>query len=493
MHFRLCSWQAAYLAAVCLLVPGSLPAADNSSDVQQRILAVENGLVSTVRIKGRKNPAMLTDRMRHFHVPGVSVAVINHYTVEWAKAYGLADAEATTAATTDTLFQAASISKVFTAAAALQLVEQGVLDLDRNVNAQLKSWKVPENEFTSQHAVDLRGLLSHTAGLTVHGFPGYTVDATLPTVLQILDGLKPANTGAVRVNKVPGQGFRYAGGGTTIVQQLLIDVTDRPFALLLRESVLAPLGMSASSFDQPLPAERQAIAASGHYLTGKRIQKKWHVYPEMAAAGLWTTPSDIARYVIEIQLAHEGKSNKLLSQNMVEQMLTPQGGGPIGLGPFITNENGQTRFAHSGGNAGFSCLFVGLLDRGQGAVIMTNADGASRLIDELMNAIAATYHWPGYLKPERKPAKIDKKVLMRYVGEYDLGEIGTATITERDDKLFARVARRNEIELFFESETAFFADDPNLTGRFVVDDQGQVTQVVFVRGGQELTAKKKSS
>ncbi len=225
---------ASALGLYVVALVATAPAAEYSPAIEAKIAAVEQGLVPAVRIKGRTTARSVAERMKQDHVPGVTIAVINNYQVEWAKAYGMADAEAARPVTVDTLFQAASMSKPVTAMAALKLVEQGTLNLDVDVNKQLKSWQVPENEFTRQHPVDLRGLLSHTAGLTVHGFPGYKVGEPLPTVPQILDGIKPANTGAVRVNKLPGTGFRYSGGGTTIVQLLLTDVTGKPFAELMR-------------------------------------------------------------------------------------------------------------------------------------------------------------------------------------------------------------------------------------------------------------------
>lgn len=332
--------------------------------------------------------------MRALKVPGVGVAVIHGYRIEWAKGYGLADRESGTAVSADTLFQAASISKTLTALAALKLVERRTLDLNRDVNRQLKSWKVPTNQFTRQHAVDLRSLLSHTAGTTVHGFDGYPAGRRLPTLREILDGTKPANSAPIRVDKVPGQGFRYSGGGTMIVQRLIMDATNKQFPELMRTSVLVPLEMSASTYQQPLPPVLRPKAASGYDAKGVRIQGRWHVYPEMAAAGLWTTPSDLARYVIEVELAYEGKSKKVLDREMIRQMLTPQNGGPAGLGPFIANRGKVRQFSHNGGNAGFRCDLVGLLEKGDGAVVMTNSDAGMPLVDEILKSIGAAYGWP---------------------------------------------------------------------------------------------------
>ncbi len=488
---RLIGTSMRFAVGLIVLTGAYSPAyADASPEVAKKISAVENGLLPAARIKGRSSQSKLADRMAEFHVPGVSIAVINHYQVEWAKAYGMADSGTGATATPDTLFQAASMSKPVMALAALKLVEEKKLDLDRDVNEQLKSWKVPENSFTRDHAVDLRSLLSHTAGTTVHGFPGYKADAPLPTVPQILDGQKPANTQAVRVNKKPGQGFRYSGGGTTIVQQLLTDVTGQPFAELMRESVLAPLGMTASTYEQPLPEKLHQRASSAHDRDGKPIAGRWHVYPEQAAAGLWTTPSEMARYVIEIQLAHEGKSNKLLSRDMIEQMLTHQNGGTVGLGPFLFETGDQRRFEHSGGNEGFACLYVGCLDRGQGAVVMTNANGGFRVTQEVMNAIAAAYEWPGYLRPEREGISLDAATLDRYVGNYDFGLVGSAAIEKRDGKLFTKSEVLPRLEVFFESPTVFFTDDPNIAGQFELDAEGRVTKIVVDASGQKVPGKK---
>lgn len=357
--------------------------------VRQRIAAVESGLIP----KGQDRRETIVERMRQLNVPGVSVAVIRGYRLDWAKGYGVADRQTQAPVTNQTLFQAASMSKPVAAMGTLKLVERGLLDLDRDVNRDLKSWKVPANQFTRQHAVDLRSLLSHTAGTTVHGFPGYAAGERLPTLQQILEGVKPANSPPVIVNKVPGRGFRYSGGGIEIEQRLVIDVTNKPFPEVMRNLVLGPLEMSSSTYHQPLPKEFWPRAAAAHDGKGRVIPGKWHVYPEMAAAGLWTTPTDMSRYVIEVLLASEGRSQKVLRREMVLPMLTPQNGGPVGLGPFIEMRRDGKRFSHGGSNAGFRCDFVGLLKRGDGAVVMTNSDKGGALVGEIMKSIAAAYGW----------------------------------------------------------------------------------------------------
>ncbi|HEY4310650.1 MAG TPA: serine hydrolase [Pirellulales bacterium] len=478
------------LCWVLVVAAAPAPATEYAPDVQQRITEVEQGLIPAVRVKGQTRPTTIADRLARDHVPAVSIAVINNNQLEWAKAYGSADAETGTAATTETLFQAASMSKPLTALAALRLVDEGLLALDEDVNKKLVSWHLPENEFTRAHVVDLRGLLSHTAGTTVHGFPGYTVGDPLPTVPQILDGLKPANSPPVRVNKVPGHGFRYSGGGTTIVQLLITDVTGRPFADVMHDKVLTPFGMTSSTYEQPLPVDRHTRAASAHNDKGTRIEGRWHVYPEQGAAALWTTPSELTRYMMAVQQAHGNPSDKLLSHELLNEMLTPQGGGPAGLGPFIVEKEGSRRFEHSGGNEGFRCNFIAFLDRGQGAVVMTNSDSGNRTVNEVMNSIAAAYDWPGFLPPEREVSALDPELLDRLVGDYALNVASLATISRRGDSLFLKLPRQEEIELHPASATEFFSELPEIQGTCELDASGQVARIVFQLGDREVSAKR---
>jgi CubicO group peptidase (beta-lactamase class C family) len=257
---------------------------------------------------------------------------------------------------------------------------------------------VPENEFTRDQKVTLRRILSHSAGLTVHGFPGYAVDETPPSLVDILDGKKPANTAPIRVDLVPGSTERYSGGGYTIMQLLLTDVTGMPFPPLLRNTVLEKIGMQHSTYQQPLPPDWAKDAASGYRSNGDPVAGKWHVYPEMAAAGLWTTASDLAQFAIEIQKSREGRSNRVLSREMTNQMLTRQIDG-AGLGLMLGGTDQAPRFSHGGADDGFQAFLIGTLDSGKGAVVMTNSDNGISLAQEILLSIAAEYGWPDY-KPK---------------------------------------------------------------------------------------------
>src|SRR5215471_1124447 len=346
--------------------------------------------------QGQPEPLLemtLQQLMKTFKVPGLSVAVIDNYKIAWAKGFGVIGPGSSESVTTRTLFQAGSISKPVAAVGAMWLVEHGNFALDEDVNLKLKTWKVPENEFTKEQKVTLRRLVSHSAGLTVHGFPGYAVGEPVPTLVQIFNGEKPANTAAIRVDYVPGTKSRYSGGGVTIEQQLMMDVTGQPFPQFMRNTVLDKLGMTDSTYEQPLPANRAAQTATGTRADGSAIVGKWHVYPEMAAAGLWTTPTDLAKFAIEIALSKQGKANHILSQKMTQEMLTRQvKDAPIGLAFFLDDKN-LDQFGHGGADEGFQAQLIMFADSGKGLAMMGNSDAFFQVLPYVQEAVAKAYGW----------------------------------------------------------------------------------------------------
>jgi CubicO group peptidase (beta-lactamase class C family) len=329
--------------------------------------------------------------MELYKVPGLSIAVIDNYQIAWTKAYGVTDVGSNNRVTTKTLFQAGSISKPVAATGALSLVEKGKLSLDEDVNLKLKTWKLPENEFTKTQKVTLRRLMSHTAGLTIHGFPGYDIDAPLPTLVQVFNGERPANTAPIRVDTVPGTLERYSGGGVTIEQQLMIDLTGKTFPEFMRETVLEKIGMNDSSYNQPLLATWASRTAAGTYRDGKAVHGRWHIYPEMAAAGLWTTPTDLAVFVIEIALSKQGKANHILSEKMTNEMLTPVMD-EAGLGFFLDKQN-PGQFGHDGADEGFQALLTMNADTGKGLAIMANSDNGITVAELILRSVAKEYGW----------------------------------------------------------------------------------------------------
>ncbi|MGE0362002.1 MAG: serine hydrolase domain-containing protein [Vicinamibacterales bacterium] len=338
--------------------------------------------------------------MQRFRVPGVSVAVINDFRIHWAKGYGVADAGTGRPVRPDTPFQAASISKPVTAMAAMRLIADGRFGLDDDVNLRLRSWRVKAPEGSTWPAVTPRSLMSHTSGADDgFGFPGYDPAAPRPTVTQILDGVAPSNVGKVLFARPPYAAYKYSGGGVTVMQQLLTDVTGEPFAALLRSRVLAPLEMGDSTFEQPPPDAWAARLAHAHNGQGAPGSVPWHVYPEQAAAGLWTTASDLARFAIEVQTAVRGPKGTVLTQGSAREMTAPVGTGPYAVGLGVEQRGEGWYFGHGGSNWGFRCSLLAHVRKGYGVVVMTNGDAGGPVITEIEARVAAAYGWDSLDKP----------------------------------------------------------------------------------------------
>jgi CubicO group peptidase (beta-lactamase class C family) len=456
--------------------------------LEQRIQRIQESILPAVVTNGEA-PATTTlaDRMAALHVPGVSIAVIHEGKIEWARSFGVASVGGP-AMTPNTLFQAASISKAVTGMAVLHLVESGKLDLDVDVNQYLKTWKIPENSFTQNTKVTLRELLTHTAGMTIHGFPGYASGSQLPTLVQVLNGEKPANTSAILVDTIPGTNWRYSGGGFVVTQLLLEDVTGQAFPTLMHDIVLAPIGMTLSTYEQPLPRNRLGEAAMPYRQDGQAVPGGPHVYPEMAPAGLWTTPSDLARYAIEVQKALAGRSSGVISTAIAREMLKP-GKNHWGLGVGTGGSAAHPFFTHDGANEGFQCNLVAY-NSGDGAVIMTNSDSGGRLAAEILRTIASEYKWPDFAPVSHKEITVSSEVLAKYVGVYSMAPGVNMTITLADSQLISQMSGQGKVPLFGESETMFFPKVVDAEIEFPKDGKGPASQLILHQNGRDMTAKR---
>jgi CubicO group peptidase (beta-lactamase class C family) len=332
--------------------------------------------------------------MQKLGVPGMSIAVIKDFEIHWSRGYGVADTASGVKVAPDTLFQAASISKPVAAMAVLKAVQDGRFTLDQDINTILTSWKVPAGDSPARPPVTLRSLLSHTSGSDDgFGFPGYKPTAPVPTAVQILNGEKPSNVGPVLFARPPFAAYKYSGGGITLVQLVMSDVMKRPFEDVMRDLVLHPIGMTHSAYEQPLSSTRDRNAARAHDRTGAARDAKWHVYPELAAAGLWTTSLDLARFGIELQQSLHGRSNRVLNRAMANEMASPVGVGPFAIGMQMTKAGEGWYLNHGGSNWGFQCLLFVHKVKGYGFAAMTNSDSGGRLLGELQQRVAAAYKW----------------------------------------------------------------------------------------------------
>jgi CubicO group peptidase (beta-lactamase class C family) len=455
-----------------LLCPLPALAADDPG-LAARIAAVEAGLEPAVAIAGAPPvKRRLADEMARLGVPGASIAVIHAGQVEWARGYG-AVTPGGAPVTPATLFQAGSISKPVTALATLKLVESGILALDTNVNSYTNWWKLPNNADNSP--VTLRQLLSHTAGTTVHGFAGYPAGAQVPTLVQLLNGAAPSNSRGVHVSTKPGTKWRYSGGGYEVIQYVIGERTKKDFGALVQDIVLKPLAMNDSTFAQPLPPALLARAALPHDGNGKPVPGGPHTYPELAAAGLWSTPSDLAKLAIEVKLSAAGQSNKVLSQSMTQLMLSPVLNG-FGLGWSIDGAGQAQSFSHGGANAGYQNMLVAYTERGDGVAVMTNGDRGGELAGEVVRAVASAYDWPTQRAKVRAAVATPAAALATLPGKYVIEGLGDFTIARNGDGLTVELRDGAREPLYAAPDGSWFVTSMEAELRFAAtNDRGRIT------------------
>lgn len=445
---------------------------------------VTSNLRHPVRVAGEPEPVMiLTERMAHYRVPGVSLALIENGHIAWAEGYGVKIAGEHEPVTPNTRFQAASISKPVGAACDLRLVELGRLELDEDVNVKLTSWQVPEHKLADSEKVTLRRILNHSAGLTVHGFSGYAASEKVPKTIQVLNGEALANSEAVGINLVPGTVERYSGGGYTILQLLIEDVTGLSFDEAVQKYVLEPAGMAESTYAQPLPETLEPHAATAHDLEGKPVSGRWHTYPEKAAAGLWTTPTDLARFALSLQASLRGAKGALLRTETIEEMLTPQLGA-FGLGLVVQQFAGKTWFSHGGSNEGYRCALLASASTGQGIVIMSNGENGLPLVQEVLTGTSHVFGWQAAEQVVRQRAALN---LAAYEGRYTpSGWSKSIELEASGDVLNVSLPWQAQQTLIPESTTRFFFLEDTQDVLFTLNPQGEIEALAY--GG--ISAKK---
>lgn len=446
--------------------------------IEARIRQIENNLMPGIIIAGQEEASHFNihDRMKHHKVPGLSIAFVDDGQIAWTRCYGYLSSDSLALVDSLTLFQAASISKPVAALAALRLVQEGKLELDQDVNTYIKGWQVEASPFTEGQPITLEHLLTHTAGLTVHGFEGYAQGDPVPNVIQILNGEEPANSDKIMPDTFPGSIWRYSGGGYTLMQKVVEDVTGQPFPQVMQERVLSKIGMNPSTYEQPLPERLHQNASVGHRPNGEKVAGNWHTYPEMAAAGLWTTPSSLARYIIEVQQSLKGKSNRVLSREMTEKMLAKHLG-DWGLGPALSGEGDSLRFSHGGANEGYRCQMMGFAHRGQGVVLMSNSDNGIALIGEVLRAISEAYGWGVYTSETREVISLEPEQLEQFAGKYLLRDQQiNLELALKDGQLWAKQLWDGaEYELYPKSALGFFELEEGIDFQFNQNDAGAIT------------------
>jgi len=451
-----------------------------SSEVENRIKQVETNLSGAVQLEGQEK-WNIKDRMTFYKVPGVTIAVVRDYKIDWAQGYGWADATEKREVTSETLFQAASISKSLNAVGILKLAQENKLDLKTDINTYLKSWKFPYDSLSKNKKVTLSNLLSHTAGLSVHGFRGYAKGEAIPTIIQILNGETPANNAPIRSQFEPDMRVQYSGGGTTISQLIAMDVTGLSYDQYMQKNVLKPMGMTTSFYGQPAGDNKiSSLLATGYQEDGKEVTGKYHIYPEQAAASLWTNPTELSRYIIETQLSLQGKSSKVLSQAFTKTRLTPYKD-PAALGVFIDTKGKEKYFQHGGANEGFRCQYFGSMENGNGVVVMVNSDNGA-IIGEIINSVASVYQWSDFYKADvKKVTLLSQEQLKAFEGYYASKENKNTYIkfsTKEGQLALTQLWDGREILFSPESEVDFFCKEFPFPLKFTKDKNGAVTEVL---------------
>ncbi|WP_324719930.1 serine hydrolase domain-containing protein [Salinimicrobium sp. HB62] len=448
---------------------------------ETEISAIENSLSYSIQVKNDPQFFNLQERMAHYKVPGVSIAVVRDGRLHWTKGYGLANTRTGKEVTTNTLFQAASISKPLAALAVLKLAEEGKIDLDKDVNQYLKDYRIPQSKFTEIEKVTPRRLLTHTAGLNVSGFPGYPSKQTIPSTTGILRG--EGNTDPVVNDTIPGSRWRYSGGGYTVLQKLVEDVSGMSFEVYMQEHILDPMGMKESSFEQPLPENKHAMASAAYDREGNLIDGDWNNYPEKAAAGLWTTPQDLARYELEIQRILKGE-NGILSKATVEKMLTKHES-DWGLGPQLRKEGDSLLFQHGGKNAGFTNMFIASAKNDFGLVVMTNGDNARPLMSEIITGISEYYDWNVVELQEIEAASLSSEELQPLTGTYGRKELQKpeAEISIKNGRLYLKKLEDNTGYSLIPTDSLEFVE-PGTERRFLFKKEDYDEASSFLLNGQ---------
>ena len=453
--------------------------------------ALRENLLPIVPVAGEQLSGQMEERLAHYGCPGIAAAVLKDGTVAFSAGFGRMERGSDRAVQADTVFAGASISKPVTAALVMQQVELGLLDLDVDVNRYLSAWRVPVNEFTSVQPVTLRHLLSHRAGTTVHGFGGFAPGLAQPGVLDTLHGRAPAVNAPVTVDKVPGGSIRYSGGGYTVLQLVLEELTGKPFAQLARENLFEPLDMGSASFENPLPAPIRERAASGHDAQGAPLPEKWPNCPQQAAGGIYVSAPDFALFLGAFRNAWLGRATPLMKPETARAMIDSRAEGDFALGWRVLGQGSAMRISHGGSNDGYQCETTCYLESGKGAVVLTNAVSGALFYWEVLNTIAQACEWPGFLRAPRVVLALDASQRSRFLGRYAVVSGVDAPfldVTEQSGQLFSHIEgmRAPPVPVLMDSAGRLFNRYSPYESEVVYDASGMAVELIAFDGGTEI-------
>lgn len=457
---------------------------------QKRIEAVEKGLLEAVAIKGMKTKVKtLEEQMQYYRVPGLSIAVLEDFNIAWARGYGHKQQGIIDPVSTDTLFQAGTLTMALTAAAILRASESGQIDLDEDINTYLKSWSLQAQSDAGRGRITPLGLLLHTAGISDQTFAGYPEGQELPDLKAILDGKKPATTPLIWRRWPIGSEPRFSQPGYLILQKILMDISGQAFESYMDTNILSQAGMEHSLLTADLPEDIRYQAASGHLREGRPLDGKWNRHPELAVSGLWTSASDLAGFVLALISDARGQTGRLLSSTSARRMLTPQIYNQ-GIAFTVDDVGDNLNFHLRGSSEGYRAFVVAYPSSGKGAVLMTNSDNGQFLIEEILRALAAAYGWPHFKQQEKTLFRLDPSLYPQYVGRYEVNPDYILTITHEDYYLIIQPSGQSPTRFYVENPTTFFSTSPYIQIQFFKDEAGNVDSLILRQAGNDIEAKK---
>lgn len=391
-------------------------------------LNIEGNLIPMYSVAGRVERMTIPAMMQQDRIPGMSIAFVDKGQIAWTKHYGYANLEDSIPVGPETVFTGASLSKPVTAIAALNLVEKGLLNLDEDVNLKLEEWKVPETELTEKEKVTLRRLIDHSAGVKNDLWSSYLPGEPVPTLNQMLAGEAPSVDPATSVISEPGSITKYSNPGYSIIQRLLMDVNNQEFDQIIDQLVFEPVGMESSSFKQPIPNSLMDRRAIGY--TKDLEPYPYRLFPYLAAGGIWTTPTDLAKFMIALLNDYHQGTHTLLSKEMAQTIFTKD---VMRYVFSLWNWGDDIVFVHYGSNQGFNCIMYGSVDQNQGIVVMTNSDNSFGFFDYIQRAVNSEYQWE-YVNPEiLNPVAKDISWSDSFLGEYQWRDRAVSIAKENKD------------------------------------------------------------
>jgi CubicO group peptidase (beta-lactamase class C family) len=458
------------------------------SITRSRIKSLEKGLYRAVYFKGQRPEKLrLLDRMAFYKVPGLTLAVMDRFQIEWVKTYGYKDIVQYRKLTPETAFQAGDLSQPVSATVAVQLVEEKRLDLNEQLGVYFVETAFAGRKFKPSVSIlmDLASLLNHTSGFYPWNSSGYSRTSAIPDLAQVLRGEEPAQNYNSFRGFDPEAGTRFSDFNYVLLEKYLEDRTGRKLAELAKEKIFERLALNNTFFGLPVSED----IASGHMREGPEVDGIWYKYPEQAARGLWSTPSDYLRFVVELVECARGKKDGLVSPELARQMLSPQAPGS-GYGFRLEGEHEKFKIYMKGKTRGYRSALLIYPYLSQGVVVMTNSENGGVLIDEVLRGLSAIYDWPDFKPEEKTLFRLDSSIYKQYCGCYQVNDSYFLDVSYENYYLIVHPTGQSPTKFYVETQSIFFSVDPFIRIKFNFDENNQVTGLVLWQEDYEVRAKK---